>query len=172
MGQISIGSIVGRVIPFAAVFGEGVLRNLERKVGDGEWNVEKEWSLLIITNEAKRLGLNQVVRILTAGQSTVVPLEGDLLLISPEVDRIEVVSLALAIVSVEEIKSLAIRIPLTSDVSEAPFAKSAGSVAARPEQLGDSHRRVWNRPLSLRCNLPVVTDICVAAVEPRHQNIS
>jgi hypothetical protein len=133
-GQVAVLAPVRWVVPLAQVLRERVLRHLQRHVRDGEGHVQEERPVLVVLDELEGLGLEQVVRVLPAPECTVVvqPLAP---IVAPQVSRIMVVGVALAVEAVEQIEPLLARIALGAGTTQPPLADGGGGVALLLEEV-------------------------------------
>ena len=88
---------------------------------NGEGNITKERIILIFPNKFQTFIRNQAMGIMLA-------IQHDFLPVTPNMGRIKVVRLALAIETIKTIKSLVHRIPLRSWCSQPPFTEHAGNI--------------------------------------------
>src|SRR6185503_1432 len=108
------------------------------------------------------------VRILCAGRAGVITRQFDSPIISPEVLRVMVVCMSLAVVSEEPVEPLAQRICVGAGRTESPFTDGGGAVAACLEQSGDRHRAGRYGKLPFGLNLTIVSDESMPRVLAGH----
>ena len=94
------------------------------------------------------------------------------LVVPPQVRRVEVVGVSLAVVAEEQVESLLVRIARTARRSESPFAHRSRRVPGGLQRFGQRHRLVRNRLLAFRprLGLPVVANVRMPQVLARHQH--
>ena len=131
---------------------------------DRERGVAKERTVLVVANELEGSLGDHVMRV-RAPTVTFVAFERQLLVVVVDVMRVEVVGVGLVQVAHELVEALVPRHAVRADVSEAPLAEAAGSVALLLEQFRDSHVLRENRDAAR-----VGANRRVAHVHPGHQD--
>ena len=102
-------------------WGDTLFGGLHGGMRNGEGNITKERIIFIFPNEFQTFIRNQAMGIMLA-------IQHNFLSVTPNMGRIKVVRLSLAIETIKTIKSLVHGIPLRPRCSQTPFTKHAGDI--------------------------------------------
>ena len=145
---------------------------LERDMGNGGGEVEKERSILIILNESDRFVEHQfggillerkkritfgIMRVRTflklCSRNDQFIVQPVLFLVFPQVFRVERMSLSLAIIAIKKVKSLFIGYAFGQGRSQAPLADNGGFVSHRFQQCANGNGAGEKRTLTLQVGI-------------------
>ena len=146
------------------------LRYLHRHVRHRQRQVQEERLVRMVSHERLRPLDEEILRVMLSRKRTRVARQLHATVFVPQVARVMIVGVALAVVAVEAVETLPQRTPLAVEHPEPPLPDRRRRVAALLQELGDRHFLRRQRRLPLRLHLLVVADECMPPVLPRQQH--
>lgn len=163
VGEVAGVAEVGLGVPVPGVWVEAIEGWMHGHVWLDEGEVEEERLVLVVMDEGFGFADHGIGRVVSAdegfrddggGDGLVVArdgglVEGDFLIVAPEVGGVVGVGEGLAVVAEEEVEALAVGIAGRADRAESPFADGSGAVAILAKDFGEGDGFVLEGVLAL-----------------------